>query len=105
MKDSIGGGMQLSSYFGLDVLTKEELENAVCIVADEVMEEDSVENISSYKNSAYDISERVCILEFVEEIDSIPVEDYIINHYTQKKKEVDDEEYQLYLKLKEKFEQ
>lgn len=96
LRDSFGDGLETFPDVGLEVIrNKEELSVYVTCAFDAIVGDEDVDE--------YDLNDLV-ICEILDEIDGIDTATWIKQQIIQNKKEVEDEEYQQYLKLKEKYE-
>lgn len=101
LRDTFGDGLETFVDIELDVVrSKEELPVYVTGAFDWMVynDEDGCENVD-----AYDLNE-IVICKILDEIDGVDTATWVKQQIIKTKKEAYDEEYQQYLKLKEKFE-
>jgi threonine dehydratase len=103
--DTFGNGLETISDIGVDVIEKHELNDYICAAADIVANEEGYESVSEYiKESRICMGETLVICEIVEELKGKSVDTYILDVLKEQEEKQNSEDYQLYLKLKEKFE-
>ena len=101
LRDTFGDGLETFPDIELDVVrSKEELPVYVTGAFDWMVSDDEggCEDVDFY-----DLNE-IVICEILDKIDGVDTATWVKQQIIKTKKEADDEEYQQYLKLKEKFE-
>lgn len=108
LRDTFGDGLETISNIGLEVIEKHQLDNFIFDAADIVANEEGYEDLNSYiEESTLPMEETLVICEIVETIKDKSVDTYIrdvLKGRVEKENKENKEEYELYLKLKEKFE-
>ena len=108
LRDTFGRGLETISNIGLEVIEKHQLDDYICDAVEITLQEDGYESLSEYEerwdDGANPMGEILVICEIVETIKDKSVDTYIRDVLKAKKEKENKEEYELYLKLKEKFE-
>lgn len=105
LRDTFGRGLETISNIGLEVIEKHQLDNFIFDAADIVANEEGYEDLNSYiEESTLLMEETLVICEIVETIKDKSVDTYIRDVLKGQVEKENKEEYELYLKLKEKFE-
>ena len=105
LRDTFGDGLETISNIGVDVIEKHQLNEYICAAAEIVANEEGYGSLSEYiKESRICMGETLVICEIVETIKDKSVYTYVLDVLQQQEEKENTEEYELYLKLKEKFE-
>jgi hypothetical protein len=106
LRDTFGDGLTTFSSSGLELYDKDQLEEGILAAAQDLFDEDGVDSVYEYEeeHAPLVISDAIVICEIVDTIDGTYASDYIRNHIVESKIKQSTEDYELYLKLKEKFE-
>ena len=105
LRDTFGDGLETISNIGVDVIEKHELNDYICDAAEIVANEEGYEDLNTYiEESTLLMEETLVICEIVETIKDKSVDTYIKDVLKERLEKENKEEYELYLKLKEKFE-
>jgi len=105
LRDTFGNGLETISNIGLEVIEKYQLNDYICDAADIVANEEGYESVSEYiKESRICMGETLVICEIVEIIKDKSADTYVLDVLKGQVEKENTEEYELYLKLKEKFE-
>ena len=105
LRDTFGRGLETISNIGLEVIEKHQLDNFIFDAADIVANEEGYEDLNTYtEESTLLMEETLVICEIVETIKDKSVDTYIRDVLKGQAEKENKEEYELYLKLKEKFE-
>lgn len=104
--DTFGNGLKPFTSLGLEVYDKDQLEEVVAAAAQDLLDEDGVNSVYEYEeeHAPLLISDAIVICEIMDTIDGTYASDYIRHIVVESKIKESNEEYELYLKLKEKFE-
>lgn len=103
LRDTLGRGLETISNIGLDVIEKDQLDEYICHAAEIIADEDGYGDLSNYLEHA-DCIIVICEILTKNEFGT-PVSDYVFDVVEERKNEKEKEEYELYLKLKEKFDE
>jgi hemerythrin-like domain-containing protein len=104
--DTFGNGLKPFTSLGLEVYNKDQLEEAVAVAAQDLLDAEACETMEEYDDLQQDvisISNTIVICEITERIGCMSVENYIKEVVKQKEDTGRKERYELYLKLKEEF--
>lgn len=105
LRDTFGNGLETISNIRLDMIKNHQLNEYICDAAEIVANEDGYESVSQYiKEDRICMGETLVICEIVEELKGKSVDTYILDVLKGQEEKQNSEDYQLYLKLKEKFE-
>ncbi len=105
LRDTFGDGLETISNIGVDVIEKHQLNEYICAAAEIVANEEGYESLSEYiKDSRICMGETLVICEIVEELEGKRADTYVLDVLKEQEENQNKEEYELYLKLKEKFE-
>lgn len=108
LRDTFGGGLETISNIGLEVIDAHQLEDYICDAVEITLAEDGYESLSEYEErwdeGANPMGKILVICEVLDKFKGISSDVYIQDVLKNKQDQKDAEEYQLYLKLKEKFE-
>jgi hypothetical protein len=106
LRDRFGDGLTTFKSTGLELYGKDQLEEVVVGAAQELLDEDGVDSVYEYEedHAPLLISDAIVICEIMDTIDGTYASDYIRHIVVESKIKESNEEYELYLKLKEKFE-
>ena len=108
LRDTFGRGLETISNIGLEVIDEHQLNDFICDATKITLEEDGFESLSEYEErwdaGANPMGEILVICEIVETIKDKSVDTYIKDVLKGQAEKENKEEYELYLKLKEKFE-
>ena len=105
LRDTFGDGLETISNIGVDVIEKHQLNEYICAAAEIVANEEGYGSLSEYiKESTLCMGETLVICEIVETIKDKSVDTYVLDVLKGQSEKENKEEYELYLKLKEKFE-
>jgi hypothetical protein len=104
LRDTLGRGLKTISNIDLDVFEKDQLDEYICDAAEIIADEDGYGDLSNYLEHADCVGDSIVICEILTEIKfGTTVSDYVFGVVEKRKNEKEKEEYELYLKLKEKF--
>ena len=108
LKDTLGDGLTTFNSSKLELYGKDQLEEGILAAAQDFFDEEGLDSVYEYEeeHAPLVISDAIVICEIVDTIDGtyVYVSDYIRNVIVESKIKQSNEEYKLYLKLKEKFE-
>jgi len=106
LKDTLGNGLTTFNSSELELYSKDQLEEGILAAAQDLFDEEGVNSVYEYEeqHASLFISDAIVICEIVDTIDGTYASDYIRNLIVESKIKQSNEEYELYLKLKEKFE-
>jgi len=104
LRDTFGRGLETISNIGVDVIEKHQLDEYICAAAEIILADDGYESMDTYDEENEPMGETLVICEIVEELKGKNVSNYIQDVLQQQEEKENTEEYDLYLKLKEKFE-
>ena len=108
LRDTFGRGLETISNIGLEVIDEHQLDDFICEAAEITLAEDGYESLSEYEERWDDgvnpMGKILVICEVLNEFKGEKIDTYIHDVLKNKEDEKDAEEYELYLKLKEKFE-
>ena len=106
LRDTFGRGLETISNIGLEVIEEHQLDEYISAAAEiTLLEDDQYCCISDYHDDGnLSMGEILVICEIVETIKDKSVDTYIRDVLKGQVKKENKEEYELYLKLKEKFE-
>jgi hypothetical protein len=108
LRDTFGRGLETISNIGLEVIDEHQLDDFICDAAEITLAEDGYESLSEYEErwdeGANPMGKILVICEVLDKFKGISSDVYIQDVLKNKQDQKDAEEYQLYLKLKEKFE-
>jgi hypothetical protein len=102
LNDTYGYGLKEVSCLGLDPIELKDLPAAICNTVEEILETDSDEEFSEVKLDDYLVN-RVVICELSSTIGNISTNLYVRNVLKKRQEELNLDEYENYLRLKEKF--
>ena len=105
LRDTFGDGLETISNIGVDVIEKHQLNEYICAAAEIIANEEGYETLNTYiEESTLCMGETLVICEILDEVKGKNVCNYIGDVLQQQEEKENTEEYDLYLKLKEKFE-
>jgi hypothetical protein len=105
LRDTFGDRLETISNIGVVVIEKHELNEYICAAAEIVANEEGYGSVSEYiKESTLCMGETLVICEIVETIKDKSADTYVLDVLKGQAEKENKEEYELYLKLKEKFE-
>jgi hypothetical protein len=106
LKDTLGNGLTTFNSSELELYSKDQLEEGILAAAQDLFDEEGVNSVYEYEeqHASLFISDAIVICEIVDTIDGTYASDYIRHLIVESKIKQSNEEYELYLKLKEKFE-
>lgn len=108
LRDTFGRGLETIPNIGGDVIEEHQLDEYICSAAEITLAEDGYESLSDYEkrwdDDANPMGQILVICEILGELKGKNVDTYIQDVLKQKEEKENTEEYELYLKLKEKFE-
>ena len=106
LRDTFGDGLETISNIGVDVIEKHQLDEYICAAAQSIIDEDGWDGLEGYNGDEETIpmGETLVICEILGELKGKSVDTYINDLLEEREKQSNTEEYELYLKLKEKFE-
>jgi threonine dehydratase len=104
LRDTFGRGLETISNIGVDVIEEHQLDEYICAAADIILAEDGWDGVDAYDEDNVPMGETLVICEILGELKGKNVDTYIQDVLKNKEEQKDAEEYQLFLKLKEKFE-
>ena len=106
LRDTFGDGLETISNIRLDVIENHQLNEYICATAEIVANEEGYEDLNTYiEESTLPMEETLVICEIVETIKDKSVDTYIKDVLKGQVEKENKEEYELYLKLKEKFDE
>ena len=105
LRDTFGDGLETISNIGVDVIEKHQLNEYICAAAEIILAEDGYESINAYDEENEPMGETLVICEILDEVKGKNVCNYIGDVLQQQEEKENTEEYELYLKLKGKFEE
>jgi len=106
LRDTFGDGLETISNIRLDVIENHQLNEYICAAAEIVANEEGYEDLNTYiEESTLPMEETLVICEIVETIKDKSVDTYIKDVLKGQVEKENKEEYELYLKLKEKFDE
>jgi hypothetical protein len=101
LKETYGRGLTTFNSVGLEVYNKDQLEEAVAVAAQDLLDENG-ETVEEYEENEL-LSDTIVICQIAERIGCISVENYIKEVVKRREDTGRKERYELYLKLKEEF--
>lgn len=104
LRDTFGDGLETISNISVDVIEEHQLDEYICAAAEIILAEDGYESINAYDEENEPMGETLVICEILDEVKGKNVCNYIGDVLQQQEEKENTEEYELYLKLKEKFE-
>jgi len=105
LRDTFGDGLETISNIGLDVIENHHLNEYICDAAEIVANEEGYESVSDYNNDRnISMGGTLVICEIVGELRGKSVDTYILDVLKEQEEKENSEEYETYLRLKEKFE-
>ena len=104
LRNTFGDGLETISNIGVDVIEKHQLNEYICAAAEIILAEDGYESMNTYDEENISMSKTLVICEILDEVKGKNVSNYIEDVLQQQEEKKNTEEYELYLKLKEKFE-
>lgn len=104
LRDTLGDGLEQIPNIDLWVIDKEQLPEWTLDAADIIMGDDGYESVTEYEKDGPKIEDEIVICEILGEIDGVPIDKWIRHQVVEGKIKKSNEEYQDYLRLKEKFE-
>jgi hypothetical protein len=110
LRDTFGDGLEPFKFLGIDTFPESELVPHLEACIREILKEDGYNSTKEYlEDVSWTFAEEICVYEDVENVDGLPLEDYIkriCRGLEEKlpKVDSDDDEYKTYLRLKEKYE-
>ena len=105
LRDTFGDGLETISNIGVDVIEEHQLDEYICAAAEIILAEDGYESINAYDEENEPMGETLVICEILDEVKGKNVCNYIGDVLQQQEEKENTEEYELYLKLKGKFEE
>lgn len=104
LRDTFGRGLETISNIGLEIIEEHQLNDYIWDAAQIILSDDGYSTIRDYDEENIPLSETLVICEILGEFKGKNV-DYYINEVIEKREaECNKDEYETYLKLKEKFE-
>ena len=106
LRDTFGRNLEEISKIGLEVIEEEQLNDYILEAREHILAEEGWDGVDDYENDENNnpMGETLVICEIVDEIKGKFVDDYIYDVIREEEEKENTEEYELYLKLKEKFE-
>jgi hypothetical protein len=104
LRDTFGDGLETISNIGVDVIEEHQLDEYICAAAEIILAEDGYESIDAYDEENEPMGEILVICKILGEVKGKNVSNYIQDVLQQQEENQNKEEYELYLKLKGKFE-
>jgi hypothetical protein len=106
LKDTLGNGLTTFNSSELELYSKDQLEEGILAAAQDLFDEEGLDSVYEYEeeHAPLVIGDAIVICEIVDTIDGTYTSNYIRNIIVENKIKQSTEEYELYLKLKEKFE-
>lgn len=104
LRDTFGDGLETISNIGLDVIEDHQLDEYICDAAEIVANEDYASVSDYHDDGNISMGKVLVICEIVGELKGKSVDTYILDVFKGQEEKQNKEEYELYLKLKEKFE-
>jgi hypothetical protein len=106
LKSGFCKGISLFKSTGLKIYHKDELPKVLSTVGQELLDEGAYNSVYDYERDCYPelIGDKILVCEISTTIDGQYIGDYIRYNIVESRIKQSNEEYELYLKLKEKFE-
>jgi hypothetical protein len=104
LRDTFGRGLETIPNIGVDVIEEHQLDEYICSAAEITLAEDGWDGVDAYDEENEPMGETLVICEILGELKGKNVDTYIQDVLKQKEEKENTEEYEIYLKLKEKFE-
>ena len=104
LRDTFGRGLETISNIGLEVIEEHQLDEYISAAAEIILDEDGWDGVEAYDQENIPMGETLVICKIVETIKDKNVDNYILDVLKAQEEKENTEEYELYLKLKEKFE-
>lgn len=104
LRDTFGRGLETISNIGLEVIDAHQLDEYIFAAAEIILAEDGWDGVDAYDEENVPMGETLVICEVLDKIGNQKVDSFIQDALTNKENQKNEEEYELYLKLKEKFE-
>jgi len=104
LRDTFGRGFETISNIGLEVIDEHQLDDYICDAAEVILAEDGYGEADAYDEENELMGETLVICEVLDKIGTQNVVSYIQDAIKNKENNKNEEEYKLYLTLKEKFE-
>jgi threonine dehydratase len=104
LRDTFGNGLETIPNIGVDVIEEHQLDDYIWDAAKTILAEDGYATVTDYDEENIALSETLVICEILEKLKDKTVPYYIDEVLMKRETEYTVEEYELYLKLKEKFE-
>lgn len=105
LRDSFtGSGLEEIKGIGLNVFEDSELNDYIEGASELILEEDGWDGIEAYNEENIPMGETLVICQILAELDGKRADSYINDLLQEREEEKDKEEYELYLKLKSKYE-
>lgn len=105
LRDTFGNGLETISDIGVNVIEERHLDEYICNAAEILLNEDGWDGVEAYDEENIPMCETLVICEIAETIKGKSVDTYIRDVLKAQEEKENKEEYELYLKLKEKFEE
>jgi hypothetical protein len=104
LRDTFGRGLETIPNIGVDVIEEHQLDEYICAAAEITLAEDGWDGVDAYDEENVPMCETLVICEVLDKIGTQNVVSYIQDAIRNKENNKNEEDYELYLKLKEKFE-
>jgi hypothetical protein len=104
LRDTFGRGLETIPNIGLEVIDFHQLDDYICDAAEITLAEDGYDKADAYDEENEPMGETLVICEVLDKIGTQNVVSYIQDAIRNKENNKNEEDYELYLKLKEKFE-
>jgi len=104
LRDTFGRGLETISNIGLEVIDFHQLDEYIYDAAEMIFAEDDWDGVDAYDEENVPMGETLVICEVLDKIGTQNVVSYIQDAIRNKENNKNEEDYELYLKLKEKFE-
>ena len=109
LRDTFGNGLETISNNGVNVIEERHLDEYICDAAETTLQDYGYESLSEYEerwdDGANPMGKILVICEIAKTIKGKSVDNYIRDVLKAQEEKENKEEYELYLKLKEKFEE
>ncbi len=104
LRDTFGDGLETIPNIGVDVIEEHQLNDYIWGAVQTILSEDGYSTVDDYEEENIPMCETLVICEIMGEFKGKNVDYYISEVITKRETEYTKDEYETYLKLKEKFE-